>query len=213
MSLVVCDITPNEIVFLADSAHPTENMKPEEWPNDAKKVFLSPDQRVGIGIAGSLPFPWGGTCSQPEGWIENILQAELPVALSSPGGVVNVLKQRIEALRGLPFGNGGIMMVAGFAAGTPEVYDLLVRSKSEHDHDLQVQVRRPNENPLFYGCLASWDEVLTRSGRSGKPVPPAGKKRSRFLKRIMQSAIRALVAQSDHRVAPPVVVARIGNTV
>ena len=211
MSLVVCDITPEEVVFLADSAHPTENMKPEDWPNDARKVFLSPDQRVGIGIAGSLPFPWAGTCSQPEGWIENVLQTEPPGDLSSPGDVVQVLTRRIEGLGVGPYGNGGVVMVAGFAAGVPEIYDLWVQSKSERDHQLQVQVRRPNVNPLCYGLLALWDEVLALAGRNGKPVPPRAKKRRRFFKRVMESAIRNVRGQGDLRVSLPVVVARIPN--
>jgi hypothetical protein len=167
---------------------------------------------VGIGIAGTLPFPWGGTHSQPEGWIENVLQTEPRAALSSPGRVANVLEQRVRDLTGVPFGNGGVILVAGFEGETPEIYDLWVQSRSQQDHSLEVQVRRPNVNPLFYGCLPSWDAMLVRTGRHGTPVPARGKKRRRFLKRIMESAIRDLRGHGDHNVALPVIVVRIPNT-
>jgi hypothetical protein len=212
MSLVVCDITPEEIVFMADSAHPTENLQPKDWPNDAKKVFLTPDKRIGIGIAGSLPFPWAESCSQPEGWIENVLQTESVDELCSPSKVAGVLKRKIEALPALPITECGVIMVAGYDAGAPEIHELWVKSKNENHtilDILEVHVRRPNANLLCHGIASSWDEVLTRSGRIGKSFPPRGKKRRRFLKRILESAIQSFRTEINFYVAHPVVAVRV----
>jgi len=41
MSLVICDVTPDEILFFCDSACLIENTDPLNYPKDTKKVMFS----------------------------------------------------------------------------------------------------------------------------------------------------------------------------
>jgi hypothetical protein len=205
MSLVLCDVTPNQILFLGDSACPTENTDPLDYPNDAKKVLLSPDRRIGIGLAGTLNFQWQGMWNQSWKWVQNFLQSTTPNQTESPATLVQALKQQIESFRGVPFNNRGIIMIGGFSNGQPEVYELEVKSKSAEVTDLVVSESRPKEFPRVWGVLPAWADLLSLSGVSQTQIPTQSVERHKCLREIMELAVKKLTAAGERKVALPIV--------
>jgi len=204
MSLVLCDVTPNQIIFLADSAHPTEGKKPEDCPNDATKVLLTPNRRIGLGIAGVLNFRWNNNFLQPEKWIDDFLQRAAPDDVSSPAKLAQALKRSIELLRNIPYNGDGRIMIAGFTNALPEFHEIQLQSKSRTDTDLVATVSQPDQFPRVLGITCSWEELVSRSGQKGKPIPEQATERFRHLKNIMERSVVDFRSNGELQVASPI---------
>ena len=212
MSLVLCDVTPNQIIFLADSAHPTERKKPEDWQSDATKVLLTPNRRIGLGIAGLLNFRWNNKSVHPEKWIDDFLQRAAPDDVSSPAKLARALKRSIELLRNIPYNGDGRIMIAGFTNALPEFHEIKFQSKSGTDTDLVATVSRPEEFPRVLGITCSWEKLIFRSGQNGKPIPEQATERFRHLKNIMERSVKDFRSNGQLQVASPINGFCINNT-
>lgn len=205
MSLVICDVTPGQILFLADSARPLSDRAPRDYPNDATKVLLSSDGQLGIALAGTLNFPWQNQYTSPEKWVEAFLQHATPDELKTPVTLANALKQRIESLRHVPYNDFGVVVVAGFLNGQPEVYELEVRSKSLQLTDLVVSGSQPQVFPRVWSFSPQWNDLLALTGVSEGQIPTQSGPRHECLKKMLESGVAKLRAAGELRVASPIV--------
>lgn len=209
MSLVLCDATANEVVFLADTAKPTGGKTAATIQSGAKKVFLAPSHPFVIGLARVLPLPWGNSYSQPELWIENFFRSQPASVFTSPEDVAKAVLPSFKSLGELPFTNAGRLLIGGFCGAEAAIYEVFLRSLG-HEPDKCSPLdawseKRDLNKPVVRGLLNSWQALLNFSCSTKVGIPKEPTERTNFFRDVLQLAIQRHNSEGEKRVALPVI--------
>ena len=203
MSMIVFCVSPSWVVIAGDRYQKLENPGGLPMENsEARKVVLSANQRIAVGLCGDLPLLPGAEMISPNLWFErHLLANDYLEADTAVQEITRHLKDLTPAARCA----GGNVFVGGFSGGKAMLVEL--RCESATGAEGRLGVREVNritpENVAVFGSLGGHSTIEECKKAAGVDAWDGKSEPSEYCRSIIDGVAAAYLSEKKSGVSGP----------